>query len=107
MLNIDTAGTSGLTLTIMITSVRQPPRPGRASLPSNAMLIVLGGNSIMGTAVGTSVPVEISVKAAVTVGRSPCSGGTEVGFGVGVSVRVAVGVQVGVGVQVAGRPEVT
>src|SRR5512135_2398891 len=105
MLNIDTDGTSGLTLTTMITSVRQPPTPGRASLPSSAMLIVLGGRSIMGTGVGTSVPVEISVKAAVTVGRSPGNGGTEVGVGIGVSVRVAVGVHVGVDVQVAGRPE--
>src|SRR5512143_992360 len=102
MLNIDTAGISGLTLTMMITSVRQPPTFGRASLPSNAMLMVLGGRSIMGTAVGTSVPVEISVKAAVTVGRKPCSGGLEVGVGVGVFVRVAVAVHVGVAVQVDG-----
>ena len=52
-----TDGISGLTLTTMITSVRQPGESGRWSLPSSTMLMVFCGRSISGTGVGTMVCV--------------------------------------------------
>ena len=72
-----TAGTSGLMLAIMITSVFKKVLAGRLSMPNNAILIVPSGKLTSGTDPGTGrslavVRVKVAVISLVVVPGSAC-----------------------------------